>query len=275
MTQYILITGCSSGIGHHLALRLKDEGYHVLATARKVEDVQSLEKQGFDAYQLDLTLEQSIENAAKWAVETSHGQLFGLINNGAYGQPGALEDLPTQALKQQFDTNLFGWHHLIRLILPVMLNNQVGRIIQISSILGLVAMKYRGAYNASKFALEGYTDTLRLELADTPIQISLVEPGPVKSQFRHNALLKFKENIDIEHSRHQAIYQQTLNRLSNPTPKNPFTLEPEACVKPVLHALRSKKAKHRYGVTLPTHIFAILRRLLPSTLLDKLLIKSA
>ncbi len=275
MNQFILITGCSSGIGQHLAKRLKDEGYHVLATARKTEDVQSLIEHGFDAHQLDLSSEQNIEAAVEWANKISHGQIFGLINNGAYGQPGALEDLPTQALKQQFDTNLFGWHHLIRLILPIMMHNQVGRIIQISSILGLVAMKYRGAYNASKFALEGYTDTLRLELADTPIQISLIEPGPVKSQFRHNALLKFKENIDIEHSRHQAIYQQTLNRLSNPTPKNPFTLEPEACVKPVIHALRSKKSKHRYGVTLPTHIFALLRRLLPSVLLDKLLIKSA
>lgn len=275
MTQSILITGCSSGIGHHLALRLKDEGYHVLATARKVEDVQSLTTHGLDTYQLDLTSEQSIENAVQWAIEKSDGKLFGLINNGAYGQPGALEDLPTHALRAQFETNLFGWHHLIRLIIPIMLKNEHGRIIQISSILGLVAMKYRGAYNASKFALEGYTDTLRLELTNTPIQISLVEPGPIKSQFRHHSLLKFKENIDIEHSRHQAIYQQTLARLSNPKPKNPFTLEPESCVKPVLHALRSKKAKHRYGVTFPTHLFAILRRILPSILLDKILIKSA
>lgn len=275
MKKYILITGCSSGIGYHLASRLRDEGYEVLATARKSESVEELIKDGFNAHTLDLTSESSIEEAVEWAKHESDNQIYGLINNGAYGQPGALEDLPTHALKTQFETNLFGWHHLIRLVLPIMLEANQGRIIQVSSILGLVAMKYRGAYNASKFALEGYTDTLRLELADTPIRVSLIEPGPVKSHFRQNALAKFQENIDIEQSRHSAIYKLTLARLSNPTPKNPFTLEPESCVAPVLHALQSKTPKHRYGVTLPTHVFAFLRRILPSWLLDKLLIRSA
>ncbi|MFB0975432.1 MAG: SDR family NAD(P)-dependent oxidoreductase, partial [Tolumonas sp.] len=192
-----------------------------------------------------------------------------------YGQPGAIEDLPTQALRAQFNTNLFGWHHLIRQVLPVMLKNNRGRIIQVSSLLGLVAMKYRGAYNASKFALEGYTDTLRLELRDTAVQVSLVEPGPVRSQFRSNALKKFLQHIDVNRSRHQDIYQLTLQRLQNPEPKNPFTLEPESCVAPVLHALRSHRARVRYGVTFPTHLFAVLRRLLPVRWLDSILCRSA
>lgn len=275
MSDFILITGCSTGIGQHMALRLQQEGFSVLATARKENDVQQLSEAGLIAHQLDLDDEKSIEQAADWALKLSKGKLYGLINNGAYGQTGALEDLPTQALREQFNTNLFGWHHLIRQILPAMLKENHGRIIQVSSILGLVALKYRGAYAASKFALEGYTDTLRLELRDTNIQISLIEPGPVRSQFRSNALAKFRQYINIEESRHSAIYQQTLQRLQNPKPKNPFTLEPESCVIPALHALRSKRAKARYGVTIPTHIFSILKRILPTSWIDRLLCRSA
>ncbi len=218
MSDFILITGCSTGIGLHLAQRLQQEGFNVLATARKENDVNHLLQSGLNAYQLDLNDEKSIEQAVAWALVQSNGQLYGLINNGAYGQTGAIEDLPTQALREQFNTNLFGWHHLTRLILPGMLKENRGRIIQISSLLGLVAMKYRGAYNASKFALEGYTDTLRLELRNTKIQISLVEPGPVSSQFRSNALAKFLQHINVTESRHHDIYQQTLQRLQNPKP---------------------------------------------------------
>ena len=275
MSDFILITGCSTGIGLHLAQRLQQEGFSVLATARNEADVKRLKESGLDAHQLDLDNEQSIEQAAEWALTQSAGQLYGLINNGAYGQPGAIEDLPTPALRAQFDTNLFGWHHLIRQILPVLLKNKRGRIIQVSSLLGLVAMKYRGAYNASKFALEGYTDTLRLELRNTAVQVSLVEPGPVRSQFRSNALKKFLQHIDVNKSRHQEIYQLTLQRLQHPEPKNPFTLEPESCVVPVLHALRNRRARARYGVTFPTHLFAVLRRVLPTRWLDSILCRSA
>ena len=275
MADFILITGCSTGIGLHLAQRLQQEGYQVLATARKENDVTRLQQSGLRAHKLDLNDEHSIEAAAEWALAESDGQLYALINNGAYGQTGAIEDLPTQALREQFNTNLFGWHHLLRLILPTMLQQNRGRIIQISSVLGLVAMKYRGAYNASKFALEGYTDTLRLELRDTAIQISLIEPGPIRSQFRSNALIKFQQHIDVSTSRHHEVYQQTLQRLKNPKPKNPFTLEPESCLVPVLHALRSKRARTRYGVTFPTHLFALLRRILPTRWLDSILCRSA
>lgn len=275
MSDFILITGCSSGIGLHLAQRLQQEGFKILATARKEVDVANLQNSGISAFQLDLASEHSIELAAQWALEQSDGQLYGLINNGAYGQTGAIEDLPTQALKDQFTTNLFGWHHLIRQVLPVMLRNNRGRIIQISSVLGLVAMKYRGAYTASKFALEGYTDTLRLELRDTAVRISLIEPGPIRSHFRTNALHKFLQHIDVADSRHKAVYQQTLQRLQNPEPKNPFTLEPEACVAPVLHALRRHIPRNRYGVTTPTLVFALLRRILPTRWLDSILCRSA
>lgn len=275
MNNFILITGCSSGIGLHLAKRLNQEGYSVLATARSERDVNMLKQIGLSAHTLDLDDESSIEQAVSWAIAQSNGCIYGLINNGAYGQTGSIEDLPTHALREQFNTNLFGWHHLLRLILPIMLKQERGRIIQISSLLGLVAMKYRGAYNASKFALEGYTDTLRLELRDTNIQISLVEPGPIKSEFRRNALTKFLQHIDVANSRHHKIYQQTLQRLQHPNPKSPFTLEPEACLPPVLDALRNKRAKARYSVTFPTYLFAFLRRILPTRWLDNILYRSA
>ena len=224
--------------------------------------------------QLDLADEASIEAAVAATLQLTGGRLYGLFNNGAYGQPGALEDLPTAALREQFNTNLFGTHHLTRLVLPVMLAAGEGRIIQNSSILGIIALPFRGAYNASKFALEGYTDTLRLELAGTGVQVSLIEPGPIETQFRANSKIAFLRHINHEHSRHQAGYQQTLARLARPGPSSKFSLEPEACMAPLLHALTSKRAKIRYPVTRPTHIMSWLRRILSARALDRILLKA-
>lgn len=215
---FVLITGCSSGIGLAAAKALGDHGFTVIASARKADDVAQLQQQGLLAVQLDLADTASIEQGAAEALTLAGGRLYGLFNNGAYGQPGALEDLPTEALRAQFDTNLFGWHHLIRQILPTMLAAREGRIVQNSSVLGLVAMKYRGAYNASKFALEGYTDTLRLELEGSGVHISLIEPGPIDTRFRANAHAAFVRHIDPAQSRHQGAYRQTLTRLEKRGP---------------------------------------------------------
>ena len=272
---FVLITGCSSGIGLAAARALGDQGFTVIASARKQEDVVRLQQSGLLAVQLDLADEASISRGAAEALALAGGRLYGLFNNGAYGQPGALEDLPTAALREQFNTNLFGWHQLIREVLPAMLAAGEGRIVQNSSVLGLVAMKYRGAYNASKFAIEGYTDTLRLELAGTGVQVSLIEPGPIDTRFRANARAAFLRHIDPDTSRHSAAYRQTLSRLEREGGARGFTLPSEACIPPLLHALRSKRPKHRYPVTFPTRLFTVLRRLLPSRWLDKLLIKSA
>lgn len=196
------------------------------------------------------------------------------LHHVTYGQPGAVEDLPTAALRTQFETNVFGWHELTNQIIPLMRQNGFGRIIQNSSVLGLVTMKYRGAYNASKFAIEGLTDTLRLELQDSPIKVSLIEPGPIVSRFRANALAAFTANIDIDASIHRQDYQQQLSRLGKKDVSNRFTLGPEAVTKAVIHAIESDKPKIRYYVTFPTYLFAFLKRLLPFTLLDKILSKS-
>lgn len=275
MSRFVLITGCSSGIGLAAAQALGAHGFTVIASARKGEDVLRLQQAGLLAVQLDLADPASIEQGAGAALALAGGRLYGLFNNGAYGQPGALEDLPTEALREQFDTNLFGWHHLIRQVLPAMLAAREGRIVQNSSVLGLVAMKYRGAYNASKFALEGYSDTLRLELAGTGVHVSLIEPGPIDTRFRANARAAFLRHIDPAQSRHQAAYQQTLSRLEREGGVRGFTLASDACIPPLLHALTSRRPRHRYPVTLPTRLFALLRRLLPSRWLDRILAKSA
>lgn len=275
MSHFVLITGCSSGIGLAAAKALGEHGFTVIASARKAEDVTRLQQAGLLAVQLDLANPASIEQGAGAALALAGGRLYGLFNNGAYGQPGALEDLPTEALREQFETNLFGWHHLIRQVLPAMLAAREGRIVQNSSVLGLVAMKYRGAYNASKFALEGYSDTLRLELVGTGVHISLIEPGPIDTRFRANARTAFLRHIEPAQSRHQAAYQQTLSRLEREGGARGFTLPSEACIPPLLHALTSKRPRHRYPVTFPTRLFAILRRLLPSRWLDRILAKSA
>lgn len=270
----VLITGCSSGIGLCAAHFLRQQGFQVIASARRQEDVDALQQAGLTAVLLDLADEGSIEAAVAYTLQLTGGRLYGLFNNGAYGQPGALEDLPTQALREQFESNLFGLHHLTRLILPTMLAAGEGRIVQNSSILGLVALPFRGAYNASKFALEGYTDTLRLELNGTGVAVSLIEPGPIETRFRENSKIAFLRHINTDASRHHAGYQQTLDRLQRPGPSSRYSLEPEACMAPLLHALTSTKPKIRYPITRPTIMMSWLRRLLSARVLDKLLLKA-
>lgn len=274
MTQSILITGCSTGIGYVSAHALHQRGYQVIASCRKPEDVDKLRTEGLTCIQLDLSDPQSISNGVKQALKLTDGRLDALFNNGAYGQPGAIEDLPTQALREQFEANFFGWHQLVCELLPTMRKQGYGRIVQNSSVLGFAAMRYRGAYNASKFALEGWTDTLRLELNDTDIHISLLEPGPIETQFRANAKRAFLKWITLEGSAHESQYQQQLQRLEKETSNNAFVLPPESCVAPLIHALESPKPKIRYRITTPTKVFAILKRLLPTRLLDKILIKA-
>ena len=267
----ILITGCSSGIGLAVAHGLKGRGYRVFATARQLSDVTRLQQAGFEACQLDLDNSDSIRAAVDWTLQQTGGNLYALFNNAAYGQPGAVEDLSRDVLRQQFETNLFGTLELTNLLIPLMRRQGYGRIIQNSSVLGLITLKYRGAYNASKFALEGLTDTLRQELHGSSIFVSLVEPGPITSDFRKNAYAKFKQNIIVKGSAHQQTYEAVEKRLAadpDPDKKDPFTLGPEAVLKKVIHALEAEKPKARYYVTVPTYLFAYLRRLLSANILD-------
>jgi NAD(P)-dependent dehydrogenase (short-subunit alcohol dehydrogenase family) len=273
IAKTILITGCSSGIGYDAAITLKDRGYNVIATARKSEDVARLGEQGLTSLQLDLADSQSIQQAVTRMLELTDGRCDALFNNGAFGQAGAVEDLSRDVLRYQFETNLFGTHELTNLLLPVMRRQGHGRIIYNSSVLGLVAMRYRGAYNASKFALEGLADTLRLELHGTNIHISLIEPGPILTDFRKNCFALYKKNIDAEHSVHKESYKAMEDRLEKEGAAAMFTLPASAVTAKLIHALEAKRPKIRYYVTFPTYLFATLKRILPVCWLDNLLRK--
>lgn len=274
MKKTILITGCSSGIGHCVAKALHEQGYRVFATARKRDSVEMLLAEGLESFHLDLTNSNSIHFAFEEVMRRTDGELYALFNNGAYGLPGAVEDLNRDALRAQFETNVFGWQELTNLAIPIMRRQGYGRIIQNSSVLGFVSLPFRGAYNASKYAIEGLSDTLRLELQGTNIYVSLIEPGPIASQFRMNAVKALAKYIDIENSFHREKYQGVLARLNKPGPAVPFTLPPEAVLKRVIHALEATKPQPRYYVTFPTYLFGILKRILSTHALDVLLAKS-
>jgi len=270
-TRSVLITGCSSGIGYEVAHGLKKRGYSVFATARKANDVARLQQEGLESLVLDLNDSKSIHTAVESILNKTNGKLYCLFNNAAYGLPGAVEDISREALREQFETNLFGTHELTCKILPIMRKQGEGRIIQNSSVFGFVALSYRGAYNASKFALEGLTDTLTLELANTNIKICLIEPGPITSKFRANAYLIYKKHINPDQSVHKENYLKMEQRLLTEGDVYPFTLPPEAVLKKVIHALESKNPKIRYYVTFLTYLFGYLKRILPDKMMNKIL----
>jgi NAD(P)-dependent dehydrogenase (short-subunit alcohol dehydrogenase family) len=267
----VLITGCSSGIGEHVAQGLKERGYRVFATARKGECVARLKSQGFEALRLDLDDSASIQSAAHEVLTRTGGHLYAVFNNGAYGQPGAVEDLSRQALRAQLETNVLGWLELTNAVIPAMRRQGEGRIIQNSSVLGLVGLRLRGAYVCSKFALEGLSDVLRQELHGSGIHVVLIEPGPIRSRFRANAFLAYRRFIRPAQSHWRRTYERSERRLSDPGRAAPFTLGPEAVLKAVVAALEARRPKPRYRVTFPTYLFATLKCLLPTRALDLVL----
>jgi NAD(P)-dependent dehydrogenase (short-subunit alcohol dehydrogenase family) len=263
----ILITGCSSGIGWASAVGLKQRGWRVFATARRPSDILRLGDQGIEAYYLDYMEPESIESCAEQVLSATGGTLTALFNNGMYGQPGAVEDLRPEVLRAQFEVGFFGWHDLTRRLIPSMRAQGRGRIVNCSSVLGIVSLKYRGAYNACKFAVEGLSDALRQELKGTGIHVSIIEPGPIRTNFVEHALEAYRANIDLESSPHADIYQRRIAAMEAGGSRR-FKLEPEAVVEKLVHALESKRPKPRYRVTLPTHMVALGRRLLSTRMLD-------
>ena len=269
-SRSILVTGASTGIGRAAAEILSRRGWRVFATARKPEDLAALAAiPGVEAIPLDYTDAASIEACAARVLAATDGRLYALFNNGAYGQPGAVEDLTPAVLRAQFEANFFGWHDLTRRLIPAMRTAGRGRIVQCSSVLGIVAMKYRGAYIASKFALEGLTDTLRMELAGTGIEVVSIRPGPIATAFVATATRHFRANIDLEGSAHAEVYRRRLARMGRGGATR-FKLPPEAVVDKLVHALDSPRPRPTYRVTTPTLIFDIARRILPDGVLSRL-----
>lgn len=267
----IIVTGCSSGIGAHCARRLEADGWRVFGTVRKAQDLAPLEADGIDALLMDYTERSTIDDLVETVRERTGGRIDALFNNGAYGQPGAVEDLTTDVLREQFEANFFGWHELTRQVIPLMRSSGQGRIVNCSSILGLLPYRYRGAYTASKYALEGLTLTMRMELADSGIHVSLIEPGPIDSRFTANALAKIEQHVDLESSFHRDEYKRQLARLTGQGPKNRHKLGPEAVYDVLTHALTAARPKPHYLVTTPAKQGALLKRLLPADLFYRLM----
>ena len=270
----ILITGCSSGIGLDAARTLKARGWRVFATARAEADCERLRAEGLESFRLDYEDPGSIAEAVEEVGRRTGGRLDALFNNGAYAIPGAVEDIPAAAMRAIFEANLIGWHDLTCRVIPLMRAGGGGRIVQCSSVLGFVGMKWRGAYVATKFALEGLTDVLRLEMADTGIHVVLIEPGPIGTAFRQNAIRQFERWVDWEASARAEQYRgRLLRRLYKAKGPDRFELPPAAVTAALMRALEARRPRARYRVTVPTHAMALLRRLLPDRALDWLIAK--
>ncbi|MBC7137811.1 MAG: SDR family NAD(P)-dependent oxidoreductase [Defluviimonas sp.] len=267
----ILVTGCSSGIGHDAAHGLARAGWRVFATCRRQEDCDRLVAEGLESLRLDYADEDSIAAALAEVLSRTGGTLDALYNNGAFACPGAVEDLPRGALREIFETNLFGVHDLTRRVIPVMRAQGHGRIINCSSVLGLVGIRWRGAYVATKFALEGLTDVLRLEMSDTPIKVILIEPGPVTTDIRRNSIPHFERWIDWRGSARRGQYESSLlQRLYKDRGKpDAFELPASAVTAKLLRALTAADPAPRYYVTTPTWVMGLARRLLPTRALDR------
>lgn len=272
MQKTILITGCSSGIGLDAAHGMRARGWRVFASCRQQRDCDRLRAQGFESARIDYTDAASIASGLTEVLEATGGTLDALFNNGAHGLPGAVEDLPTEGLRAIFEANFFGWHELTRLVIPVMRAQGHGRIVQNSSVLGLLAIPWRGAYVATKYAIEGLTDTMRLELADTDIKAILIEPGPITSKIRENSIPFFERFINWENSALRERYESSLlKRLYESSGPDRFELPASAVTEKLAHAVESKRPRARYYVTTPTYIAGYLRRLLPTRTIDRIL----
>jgi short-subunit dehydrogenase len=266
----IVITGCSTGIGLETAKYLKDRFITVYPTARDLEDVEMLRALGFEhAMQLDVTKPEEISSVIKMVLD-AEAKIDVWFNNAGFGQPGALEDIRTEVLREQFETNVFGLHECTRQIIPVMREQGYGKIIQHSSVLGIISLFGRGAYNASKYAIEGLTDTLRLELKGTDIYPVLLNTGPITSHFRENAMEKLKANVDTEHS---VFKEKYVKSLSADKSKVPFNEEAISVAKIVHKIVLAEKPKPRYYITTATYLLGYLKRLLSTSALDRVLLK--
>ncbi|UWQ37611.1 SDR family NAD(P)-dependent oxidoreductase [Leisingera aquaemixtae] len=274
MKKTILITGCSSGIGLDAARGMRERGWRVFASCRQQRDCDRMRAEGFESPRIDYTDPGSIESGLAEVLAATGGTLDALFNNGAHGLPGAVEDLPTDALRTIFEANFFGWHELTRQVIPVMRAQGHGRIVQNSSILGFVSFPWRGAYVATKYALEGLTDTLRVELQGSGIHMVLIEPGPVTSKIREKSIPYFERFIDWKASPLRELYEQRLlKRLYESRGPDRFELPASAVTAKLAHACESRRPRPRYYVTAPTHIAGVLRRILSTRAIDRILVR--
>lgn len=268
----ILITGCSSGIGYYCAHALQKRGWRVFAGCRKQADCERLAREGLETVQIDYADPASIKAAFEEVMRRTGGTLDALFNNGAYSHPGAIEDISTDHMRSLFETNVFGWFDLTKRVLPVMRKQGSGRIINCSSVLGFLATRFTGAYAASKHAVEGWSDALRLELKGTGIEVSIIQPGPIRSRMTEHARTHFMETIDLRNSKHRSAYGRELSKLASGARSSNFKRGPEIVFRKLVLALESPHPRARYRITVPTRVGAWLKRLLPTRILDRVLL---
>jgi short-subunit dehydrogenase len=270
----VLVTGCSSGIGLATAELLRSKGWMVFPTARKSGDIEALNAAGFDAIELDVGSSESIASAVESLLEKTGGKLGAVVNNAGFGMPGAIEDLTRDAMRQQFEINLFGLQELTNGLVPVFRAQGCGRIVNISSVVGRISLPFMGIYSASKFALEAVSDALRVELSMDRIGVSIIEPGPIRTRFSTNCAGQGEEKLDTDHSRYGPAYKRYFEKRRNGgMSEDRFRLPPEAVAEKVLHALESPRPKLRYCVTVPAHLGSLASRFVPAPLIDRLLVR--
>jgi short-subunit dehydrogenase len=273
--RQVTVTGASSGIGAATAIVLRDAGWMVLPTARKPADLEGLRAQGFTPVELDVADSGSIQAAVATVLEWFDGKPGALVNNAGFGQGGAVEDLSREAIRNQFEVNVFDMQELTNRLLPAMLAQRCGRIVNVSSVLGRVALPFNAVYSASKYAMEALSDGIRVELAGTGIAVSLIEPGPIHSEFHSTAVAMADRELDLTHSRHAKLYREEVERRQRGAHRpRRFTLPPEAVARKILHALESPRPRSRYCVTVQAYAGAALRRFAPDSLIDRLMMRA-
>ncbi len=271
-TRTVLVTGCSSGIGEAAARYLRDHGWTVFPTARKAEDLEKLRADGFDPVELDLASSASVQACMAAVLDRVPEGLGGIVNNAGMAMPGAVEDLNRDALRRQFEVNVFGSQELTNGLIPTLRKQGWGRIVNVSSIYGLIAAPMVGNYCASKYALEALSDAQRIELSGTGISLSLIEPGPIVSAFRRNAAAAMEESVISDEVRYADSYRKEAARRKKQFKKVDFiNRPPEDVAKKILHALESPRPKRRYVVTIPAHLGAFMSRFVPAAWLDLLM----
>jgi len=273
VNKSVLVTGCSTGIGRATAELLRSKGWQVFPTARKTKDLESLRRAGFEAVELDVTSSDSIVAAVEVVLKKTGGKLGAVVNNAGFGMPGAIEDLTRDTMRYQFEVNLFGLQELTNRLIPVFRKQGYGRIVNISSVVGRLSLPFMGIYSASKFALEAVSDALRVELSQDRISISLVEPGPIRTNFSTTCAVQGEEKLDAEGSRFGGAYRQYFEkRRDGGMSEDRFRLPPEAVVEKILHALESPSPRIRYRVTIPAYLGSFAARFVPAALMDRLMI---
>ena len=271
VSKAVLITGCSSGIGRATAERLAGVGWKVYATARQVEAIAPLEERGCELLPLDVTDEDSMRSAVD-EVERREGAVGVLVNNAGYSQSGAVEAVPTEKVRRQFETNVFGLARMCQLVLPGMRRQGYGRIVNVSSMGGKLTFPGAGYYHASKHAVEALSDALRFEVASFGVRVAVIEPGLIRTSFAQAAV----GSMDGSGGEHPyAGFDEGVARATAENydrgPISRLAGEPEAVAEAIERAISARSPRSRYAVAPSAHLFMGLRRLLPDRAWDAIL----